>query len=129
MRSVDTNVLARYLVGDDPHQSPLAEQILAQGAFVSLTVLLEVYWLLSSRYGMNTQQVVVLFKIMLEHQTVQIEAEEWVDWLLDRLSCGADFADLIHLISSQNHSAFVTFDKSIAKHAGSNPPVSIKVLR
>jgi predicted nucleic-acid-binding protein len=69
--------------------------------------------------------LVVIFAL---HQKVQIEAEEWVDWLLDRLAKGGDFADLIHLISSQNQSSFVTFDKVIAKHADKNSPVPVVVL-
>ncbi len=128
MQSVDTNVIARYLIGDDPYQSPLAEQILSQGTFISLTVLLESYWLLSSRYGMSTKQIIALFNILHDHQKVQIEAEEWVDWLLDRLAQGGHFADLIHLISSQNQSSFVTFDKAIAKQGDKNSPVSVVVL-
>jgi predicted nucleic-acid-binding protein len=129
VQSVDTNVIARYLIGDDLHQSPLAEQVLSQGTFISLTVLLETYWLLSSRYGMKAKQIIALFNVLHDHQMVQIEAEEWLDWLLDRLAHGGDFADLIHLVSSQNKSSFVTFDKAIAKHADKKSPVPVIVLR
>ena len=41
LKSVDTNILARYLLGDDPVQTPIADAILKQEAFVSITVLLE----------------------------------------------------------------------------------------
>jgi predicted nucleic-acid-binding protein len=127
--SVDTNVLARYLLGDDPVQKPIAERIIADGAYVSLTVLLETYWLLTSRYRLATSQFIQLVRLLRENANVQIEADEWLDWMLDRLGCGADFADLAHLVASQNQSAFATFDQAMVKQAGQNAPAEIVVLR
>lgn len=47
MRAVDTNVLARYYLRDDPVQSPLAASLLAAGdVFVPKTVVLELAWVL-----------------------------------------------------------------------------------
>ncbi len=129
MRSVDTNVLARYLLGDDPVQNPIAERTIADGAYVSLTVLLETHWLLTSRYGLTASQFIQLVRLLRENAHVQIEAEEWLDWMLDRLGRGADFADLAHLVGSQNQLAFVTFDRSMAKQVGKNPPTEVIVLR
>ena len=47
MRTLDTNVVVRILIGDDPVQTPLAEQafldaIAAGGAFIPDVVLAEV---------------------------------------------------------------------------------------
>ena len=53
MKAVDTNVLARYLLNDDPVQSPIATSIMAEPNYVSDTVLVEAAWLLSSRYGFD----------------------------------------------------------------------------
>lgn len=41
MRSLDTNVLARWVLGDDPAQAELAEGLLEQAVWVSHTVLIE----------------------------------------------------------------------------------------
>jgi hypothetical protein len=49
--------------------------------------------------------------------------------MLDRLGRGADFADLAHLVGSQNQVAFVTFDRAMAKQVGKNPPIEVIVLR
>lgn len=129
MLSVDTNVLARYLLGDDPVQKLLAEQTISDGAYVSLTVLLETHWLLASRYRLSTKQIIQLINLLRENATIQIEADEWIDWMLERLGVGADFADLVHLVASQNQSAFATFDQAITKQAGENSPAKILVLR
>ncbi len=129
MLSVDTNVLARYLLGDDPAQKSLAEQAITDSAYVSLTVLLETYWLLTSRYRLTANQLIQLIGLLRENANIQIEADDWLDWMLHRLGRGADFADLVHLVASQNQSAFVTFDQAMAKQAGQNPPAKIIVLR
>lgn len=129
MLSVDTNVLARYLLGDDPVQKLLAEQTISDCAYVSLIVLLETHWLLKSRYRLAAHQIIQLVSLLRENANIQIEADEWLDWMLDRLDRGADFADLVHLVASQNQSAFATFDKSMAKQAGQNSPTEVIVLR
>lgn len=129
MLSVDTNVLARYLLGDDPLQKPIAERVIADGAYVSLTVLLETHWLLHSRYRLAAHQIIEAIGVLQENANIQIEADEWLDWMLDRLGYGADFADLVHLVASQNQSAFATFDQAMAKQAGENSPTEIIVLR
>ena len=129
MLSVDTNVLARYLLGDDPLQKPIAERVIADGAYVSLTVLLETHWLLHSRYRLAAHQIIEAIGVLRENANIQIEADEWLDWMLDRLSHGANFADLVHLVASENQSAFATFDQAMAKQAGENSPAEIIVLR
>ena len=49
MRAVDTNVLARYYLHDDPAQARLAGKILSAGdVFVPKTVVLELEWVLRS---------------------------------------------------------------------------------
>lgn len=53
MKSVDTNVLVRFILGDDPEQSAQAEAIVKEGVFVPITVLLELGWVLGSRYGLD----------------------------------------------------------------------------
>lgn len=52
MRAIDTNVLVRSLVRDHPAQGARAERLLAEGdIFVPITVILELEWVLRSRYG------------------------------------------------------------------------------
>ena len=128
MRSVDTNVVVRFLLSDDRGQSLIAQRVLSEGAFISLTVLLETSWLLGSRYKLNSAQIVNLVNVLREHVAIQIEGEEWLDWLLSRFVQGLDFADLIHLIASKNFQSFATFDRDIGRFARSGAPVMVEIL-
>lgn len=128
MRSVDTNVVARFLLGDDPAQSLIAENVLGDGAFISLTVLLEISWLLRSRYKLTPVQISALINVLREHIAIKVEGEEWLDWLLDSFVQGRDFADLIHLIASKHLQSFATFDRDIERYAQAGSPVKIEIL-
>ena len=51
MRAVDTNILVRLFVNDDPKQAAAARQVVAaEPIFVSKTVILELEWVLRSLY-------------------------------------------------------------------------------
>ena len=59
MRTLDTNVFVRLLVGDDPRQTPIAEQafleaIASGGVYLPDVVLAEVAWVLRG-YGVDRQ--------------------------------------------------------------------------
>ena len=56
MIGLDTNVLVRYVMQDDPRQSPRATQLLEalqpdEPGFVPLVALVELVWVLSGSYG------------------------------------------------------------------------------
>ena len=58
MRALDTNIVVRYLTGDDPEQAARAKAAIDAGpVFVSTTVLLECDWVLRSVYGFGGRQV------------------------------------------------------------------------
>ncbi len=128
MFSADTNVLARYLVGDDATQAKLAEAAIESGIYVPLTVLMETSWLLGSLYKFDKKTIMRLFEVLRATDSVRIAEDDQLDWLLARYSAGADFADLIHLLASRGQSGFATFDKNLRKQAGEDAPVSIKLL-
>lgn len=52
MRAVDTDVVVRFLTGDDPEQAGRVRALIDEGGvFVSAVVLLESDWVLRSAYG------------------------------------------------------------------------------
>ena len=58
MRAVDTNVLVRAFVQDDEAQAQRAEAFLgAEPVYVPVTVVLELEWVLRSRYGYSVQAI------------------------------------------------------------------------
>jgi predicted nucleic acid-binding protein len=52
MLAIDTNVVVRYLTGDDPDQAAKARRIVdGEAVLVTTTVLLETEWVLRGAYG------------------------------------------------------------------------------
>ena len=61
MTGLDTNILIRYLVQDDPIQSPKATAIFgrlteANPGFVSLVAIVETAWVLERAYGLEKHE-------------------------------------------------------------------------
>ncbi len=129
MRGIDTNILARFIVQDDPIQAKLAEAALQARVYVSLSVLMETVWLLTSRFRMSPTDIVQSLYDVFSLSTVVVEQQAHVKWALQRFQAGAGFADMIHLITNQNMSAFLTFDKMMAQEAGDASPVVVELLR
>ena len=128
MRAIDTNVLARFVLNDDATQSPIAIDIIASGVLVTLTVLLETFWLLTSRYRQTKQAALATLRMIAELPSVTIADEDHVFWALERSENGADLVDMIHLVAATGADAFVTFDQAIAPGAGANPLLPVETL-
>lgn len=126
MKAVDTNIVARALIRDDSRQAAIADAILAAGAFIPLTVLLETAWLLDSRYKIERGALADTLSDILDMPNVAVEESETVRWAIDRYREGADIADAIHIVASIRTDAFVTFDNMRGRLPGS--PLSIEVL-
>lgn len=129
VRAVDTNVLARWLLGDDPAQSALAIQILREPAYVSLTVLTELGWVLEKSLKIPRPIVAGMLHKVVEVENVQVEQCNSVLWAIDRFLQGADWADMMHIVAATGAApVFATFDKAIARKAGSESPVPVETL-
>lgn len=117
MIALDTNILARFYVDDpaDPdaaQQRPVAHRLLAQSEqlFVSLTVVLELEWVIRAFYGFASKDFVRVVQHLLGLANVRVE--EWAR-ISDALALhldGLDFADALHLLSSHGCSELMTFD-------------------
>ena len=128
MRAVDTNVLARYILDDDPIQSPIARRVVRGGIFIPRTVLLETAWLLRSRYQFERADIVHALSTLLDMPDVFVTAEAEIRWSIERFEAGADFADMLHLLESARQSSFATFDQDIAARAGPDSPIPVELL-
>lgn len=133
MKSLDTNVLARFFIDDDDdeeaaRQRPAAVAALSQRAFVTVTVLLELEWVMRGFYGLTAREVGQVFRALAGIETISIEDRGAVIAALDADEQGVDFADALHLARSARGSAFVTFDQRLAKRArglGLSPEVEL----
>ena len=84
MIGLDTNVLLRYLVQDDPVQSPRATEIITrkvteqEPGFVSLVTMLEVVWVLKSLYKRSRQEIANDIEMVLAADTLEVQNEQQV---------------------------------------------------
>jgi predicted nucleic-acid-binding protein len=114
--AVDTNILVRYLVEDDPVQTDRAEAVLRSGAvLVPSTVLLETAWVLRSSYRFDRGSIVDGITKLLGLPGVEAEDSATAGLALTWYGQGLDFADALHLASSGRAEAFATFDRALRR--------------
>lgn len=124
MKGLDTNILVRYLVQDDPAQSAEAAHYIHQAGaagepcFINHVVLVELVWVLESAYGFDREAIAdVLAKIVATRQ-FEIEEKDIARLALDDYQgTRADFSDC--LIGHKNIAAgcveTATFDKTLRR--------------
>ena len=78
MRAVDTSLLVRLIVRDDPRQVARAEAFVAPGAWISLPVLAEAVWVLKSVYGLNRRRIGTVVGMLIEHDRLALQDEDVV---------------------------------------------------
>jgi predicted nucleic-acid-binding protein len=123
---LDTNVLARYVMQDDPSQSARATWLIeslstSEQGFVPVVVLVELVWVLSRSYGLARAQVATVLDTLLRSKELVVDRADLATQALNRYSSGgADFADaLIERIAlAAGCSATMTFDAGAVKAAG-----------
>ena len=124
MIGLDTNVLARYIVQDDPEQSDAATRLIesrctAQSpGWVGVTVLVELVWVLATAYRYERAVVASVIRQLLRTNELIVEDRETAWTALREFEAGsADFADC--LISHRNHAngctQTCTFDRRAAR--------------
>ena len=124
MIGLDTNVLLRYLVQDDPTQSPKATEIIERRGtkedpgFVSLVSILEIVWVLGSLYKRTRGEIADHIEMILAADTLEVQNEQEVYQAVIALRNGSGtFEDaLIGALGVWwGCSATVTFDENAAK--------------
>jgi predicted nucleic-acid-binding protein len=126
MVTLDTNVWVRYLTNDDELQAGRAMKLLEQAdsVFLPKTVLLELEWVLRAAYGVKPTDIHRSLQHILGLPMVIAESVGQVAVALDFFAEGFDFADALHLASSDTTEALYTFDERfIRKGRKLTPPV------
>jgi len=122
MRALDTNVLVRFFVDDADDaqaakQRPAAVAALSERSFVSMTVLLELEWVMRGFYELSMRDISRVLRALASIEHVTLEDRGAVLVALDAFDKGLDFADALHLARSSRASGFATFDQRLAKRA------------
>ncbi len=126
MIGIDTNILVRFLAQDDTEQSRRADILLQtlspqEPGFVSLVSLVELIWVMRSRYQVSKSELIQSLQGLLNSPELVIESQPAVAQAIHRFGAAkTDFTDC--LIERSGHSAgcreTVTFDVNAAKTAG-----------
>jgi predicted nucleic-acid-binding protein len=102
MIGIDTNVLVRFLVKDDPAQFERAQKLIKRQAnegeevSISLLVLLETEWVLRSRYDLSKNEIAGVLSGLLDSTEVRVEDEATVERaLFVWKDSAAEFADCL----------------------------------
>jgi predicted nucleic-acid-binding protein len=127
--ALDTNVLARWILHDDEAQFLVAERFLFQPCWLSWTVLLELVWLLASHARLTRAQIADILDALTEMPTIHYDRPQNLRWAIERYRAGADIADMIHIASSWPVSAFASFEKTLARRAGPQPPIPVQLAQ
>jgi predicted nucleic-acid-binding protein len=121
--TVDTNILVRYVLQDDPVHGALASTFLEERlseqnpGLITVVSLLEFSWLLRRTFGQSTARVADIIRTFLNASNLVIERRDMVTLALDM---DGGFADaLLHLSGLQAGAAgTITFDKKFARIDG-----------
>ena len=124
MKGLDTNVLIRHLVQDEPAQARLATRFItqecsrAEPVFINRIVLCETVWVLESAYGYSKEDIAGVLERIMQTQQFVIEnvRAAWVALRLYR-SSAIDFADCLLAETNRESGCIetVTLDKKAVR--------------
>ena len=122
---VDTNVLVRATVGDDPEQERLAAELLRMAELIAipLPALCEFVWVTRHAYSRRREEVSEAIKELIGGPTVRVDRLA-VEAGLAMLDAGGDFADGVIAFEGRRlgGSVFASFDRDavelVAKSGG-----------
>src|ERR1700730_7761581 len=127
MRSLDTNVLVRYLAADDKRQLAAVEVIVADSLrdreplFLPVIVLCELVWVLTRSYGQTKLELISELEQILEMDQFRIEYDALVRRSLQAYRVGrGNFSDYLIGEISMHHGCrdIVTFDRALRDSNG-----------
>ena len=124
MKAVDTNILVRFLVNDDPAQAQQVRQLFSAAEqqretyFVPLLVVLESIWVLESAYQVGRNELIEVFSDLLLLPVLEFEQREAVQAMLQ--AARNDPLDLPDLLIAKSGlrsgcECIFTFDKKAAR--------------
>jgi len=126
MIGLDTNVLVRYIMQDDPKQAAKATKLVEsltgdEPGFVALVSVVELVWVLSSCYDLTREQLTQALEALLRAKQLVVDQADQVVRATRVFAAGsADFADCLveRTASSAGCTKTITFDVAASKTAG-----------
>ena len=123
LAAIDTNVLVRLVTKDDESQYKKAQTFVERHQPVLVTQLsvLELVWVLMSRYSLNKERTCKVVQALLETKELNIQAPAILEAALKTWEKSkADFADcfILETVIDASESPLGTFDTTLGKLEG-----------
>jgi len=124
MKAIDTNILVRFLIGDDKQQAKKVYNIFKKAEsekdelFVPLLVVLELIWVLESVYEISRADILDSIREFLLLPILRFEHKSVLQqFTLSAQANKYDLADLLiaHSAKMQGCETVFTFDKKVSK--------------
>jgi len=125
MKGIDTNILVRFLVGDDELQAKKVYTIFKNSEanqselFVPLLVILELVWVLGSVYKIKRNDIIDSISDLLLMPILKFEQQSALQqFIYAAPKSSHDLSDLIiaHSAKEQGCKTVMTFDRKAAKY-------------
>jgi Predicted nucleic-acid-binding protein, contains PIN domain len=121
--AIDTNVLVRLVTKDDESQYKKAQTFVERHQPVLVTQLsvLELVWVLMSRYSLNKERTCKVVQALLETRELNIQSPAILEAALKTWGKSkADFADcfILETVIDASESPLGTFDATLGKLEG-----------
>lgn len=125
MTGLDTNILVRFLVADDEAQTQAVYRLFKEteskknALFVSLPVLLELFWVLESVYDLPRREILEAVNALTSLPFLKVDSEAVVRSLLDDArTTSCDLSDLLigHVAAAHACNVVLSFDKKACRH-------------
>ena len=125
--AVDTNLLVRLLTCDDETQFKASYALFqVQEIFIPDSVLLETEWVLRYAYDFSSAELCAAFRKLFGLKNVHLTNPLLIAKVLDWHEGGLDFADALHLATSQHVPSLRTFDERFIRRAGTLSPCVVE---
>lgn len=129
MIGLDTNVVVRFLVQDDPDQSTLASAVFAglspeDPGHLTHVVLVETYWVLTRAYGIDADEVLTALAELVNSDDIRCQGLQDVTRAIVASRGGADFPDALiaETCRSAGCESVVSFDRRAGRLLGFRSP-------
>lgn len=125
MIGLDTNVVLRYIVQDDPEQAEIANRIFehelsaSNNGYICSIVLCEIVWVLLRSYKQKKTKIIEVVRTILLADNIDVEHRDSVWKALREYETGdADFSDYLiaHINQEGGASVTLTCDKAASTH-------------
>jgi predicted nucleic acid-binding protein len=123
---VDTNVIVRFLTGDDPVHSPRSRKLFGRAAAGDLTLvvtdlaLAETVWVLQSVYSLDRDAITAALKDLIEFAGIEVQNKAiLLSALRNFAQTDVDFVDAYHAaVATAESLGIASFDRDFDQFAG-----------